>query len=180
MHSSFKFAWFKVVLLFFCCAHLVIICTSFAGYSSVKPELVAFVIPRMNIFVILCICTFKFAWFKVCSFAVFFAHIWSLFVHHLRATQYQSMTFWFQNFSVSKLLHFLDGFGFGIERIWYRKKYRIRYWKYLVSEKSFGFGFVQIFGIVTHCSVLSIAWAGRICHSSHQRPRQLPHLIPPL
>ena len=31
------------------------------------------------------------------------------------------------------------------------KKYRIRYRKNLVSEKSFGFGFVQIFGFVTHC-----------------------------
>ena len=40
--------------------------------------------------------------------------------------------------------------GFGIENIWYRKKYRIRYWKNLVSAKSFGFGFVQILGIVTH------------------------------
>ena len=37
------------------------------------------------------------------------------------------------------------------ENIWYRKKYRIRYRKYFVSEKSFWFGFVQIFGIVTHC-----------------------------
>ena len=70
--------------------------------------------------------------------------------------------------SVSKLLGFetfpfFDGFGFGIEKIWYRKKYRIRYRKNLVSKKvsdsvsekfgigkSFGFGFVQILGIVTH------------------------------
>ena len=65
--------------------------------------------------------------------------------------------------SVSKLFHFVDGFGFGIEKnwyrksigfgienIWYRKKYRIRYRKKLVSEKSFGFGFVQILGIDTH------------------------------
>ena len=37
--------------------------------------------------------------------------------------------------SVSKLFHFLNGFGFGIEKIWYRKKDRIRYWKYLISEK---------------------------------------------
>ena len=41
--------------------------------------------------------------------------------------------------------------GFGVKKIWYRKKYRIRYQKNLVSEKSFGFRFVQIFGIVTHC-----------------------------
>ena len=76
---------------------------------------------------------------------------------------YQSVTFRFRNFSVSKLFHFFDGFGFGIEKIWYRKKYRIRYRKNLVSKKvsdsvsekfgigkSFGFGFVQILGIVTH------------------------------
>ena len=37
------------------------------------------------------------------------------------------------------------------EKIWYRKKYRIRYRKKLVSEKSFGFGFAQILGFVTHC-----------------------------
>ena len=36
------------------------------------------------------------------------------------------------------------------EKIWYRKKYRIRYRKKLVPEKSFGFGFVQILGFVTH------------------------------
>ena len=37
------------------------------------------------------------------------------------------------------------------EKNWYRKKYRYRYRKKLVSEKSFGFGFVQILGFVTHC-----------------------------
>ena len=76
------------------------------------------------------------------------------------------MTFRFRNFSVSKLFHFVDGFGFGIEKIWYQKKYRIRYRKNLVSKKvsdsvsekfgigkSFGFGFVQILGIVTHWAV---------------------------
>ena len=41
--------------------------------------------------------------------------------------------------------------GINFEKIWYRKKYRIRYWKKLVSEKGFGFGFVQILGFVTHC-----------------------------
>ena len=35
---------------------------------------------------------------------------------------------------------------------WYQKKYRIRYRKNLGSEKSFGFGFVQILGFVTHWS----------------------------
>jgi len=75
---------------------------------------------------------------------------------------YQSVTFRFRNFSVSKLFHFFGGFGFGIEKIWYRKKYRIRYRKNLVSkkvsdsvsekfgiQKSFGFGFVQILSTVT-------------------------------
>ena len=75
----------------------------------------------------------------------------------------QSVTFRFRNFSVSKLFYFLvvsdsvskkfgieKSIGFGIVKIWYRKKYRIRYRKNLVLEKSFGFGFVQISGIVTH------------------------------
>ena len=33
------------------------------------------------------------------------------------------VTFWFPNFSVSKLFHSEDGFGFGIEKIWYREKF---------------------------------------------------------
>ena len=41
------------------------------------------------------------------------------------------------------------------EKNWYRKKYRYRYRKKLVSEKSFGFGFVQILGFVTHCLAVS-------------------------
>ena len=66
----------------------------------------------------------------------------------------QSVTFRFRNFSI-----FLDGIGFGIEKVWYR----IRYRKSLVSDsvskkvsdsvskkigirKSFGYGFVQIWG----------------------------------
>ena len=53
---------------------------------------------------------------------------------------------------VSKKFGIEKSFGFGIENFWYRKKFRIRYRKNLVSEKSFGFGFVQIFGFVTHCS----------------------------
>ena len=68
----------------------------------------------------------------------------------------QSVTFRFQNFSVSKLFQFFEkciGFGsekfgikksigFGTETIWYPKenwhwkKYQIRYWTYLVSNKS--------------------------------------------
>ena len=36
---------------------------------------------------------------------------------------------------VSKLFHSFGGFEFGIGKIWYRKKYRIRYRKYLVLEK---------------------------------------------
>ena len=78
----------------------------------------------------------------------------------------QSVTFRFRNFSVSKLFYFFGGFGFGIEKNWYQKKYRIRYHKNLVSEnvsdsvskkfgiaKSFGFGFVQILGILGDVSV---------------------------
>ena len=44
------------------------------------------------------------------------------------------------------------GIGIGLETfpIWYRKKYQIRYCKYLVSEKCLRFCFVWIFGIVTH------------------------------
>ena len=36
--------------------------------------------------------------------------------------------------------------GIGIGKIWYRKKYRYRYQKYLVPEKSIGIGIVQHFG----------------------------------
>ena len=42
----------------------------------------------------------------------------------------QSVTFQFQNFS-----NFLDGIGFGIEKLWYWKKYRIRYRKKFDIEK---------------------------------------------
>ena len=78
----------------------------------------------------------------------------------------QSVTFWFRNFSVSKLFYFFGGFGFSIEIFFEKKKYWIWYRKNLVSEKvsdsvskkfgigkKFGFGFVQILGIVTHCSM---------------------------
>jgi len=78
----------------------------------------------------------------------------------------QSVTFRFRNFSVSKLFHFFGGFGFGIGKFWYRKKDRFRYRKNLVSEKvsdsvskkfgigtSFGYGFVQILGILGDVSV---------------------------
>ena len=36
--------------------------------------------------------------------------------------------------------------GTGIRKIWYRKKYRYRYRKYLVPEKSIGIGIIQHFG----------------------------------
>ena len=62
-----------------------------------------------------------------------------------------------ENFGIEKSI----GIGFG--KIWYRKKYRYRFRKFLVSkkvsdsvskilvwEKSFRFGFVQIFGFATH------------------------------
>ena len=83
-----------------------------------------------------------------------------------------------------------DGIGIGFENFWfkkkyryrfrkilvskkvsvsvseknrYRKKYRIRYRKNLVSEKSFGFGFVQILGIVTHClHLVIISWKVKV------------------
>jgi len=59
--------------------------------------------------------------------------------------------------SVSEKFGIEKSIGFGIGKIWYRKKYRIRYRKNLVSEKvsdsvskrygigkSFGLSFVQI------------------------------------
>ena len=46
--------------------------------------------------------------------------------------------------SVSKLFHFLDSFGFGIEKICCRKKYRIWYRKNLLLKKSIGFGIEKI------------------------------------
>ena len=70
--------------------------------------------------------------------------------------QGQSVSFRFQNFSVSKRFHFLDVFGFGIKKfgidqsigfgveksfrfgfikIWYRKKYQIHHRKKFVLEK---------------------------------------------
>ena len=51
------------------------------------------------------------------------------------ANPQQSVTFRFRNFSVSKLFYFFGGFGFGIKKIWYRKKYRNRFRKFLVSIK---------------------------------------------
>ena len=59
--------------------------------------------------------------------------------------------FWMVSDSVSKKFGIEKSIGFGIGKKLVSKKYRIRYRKYLVSEKSFGFGFLQIFGIVTHC-----------------------------
>ena len=52
--------------------------------------------------------------------------------------------------SVSEKFGIKKSIGFGFDKIRYKKKYWIRYRKNLVSEKSFGFGFVQILGIVTH------------------------------
>ena len=78
--------------------------------------------------------------------------------------------------SVSKLLgfetsrfwnffHFLDGFGFGIERIWYRKKYQIRYCKDFVSEKvsdsvseKFRIWFCLDFGFFGWCFGFKTSW----------------------
>ena len=47
---------------------------------------------------------------------------------------------------VPGIFHFSDSIGTGIRKIWYRKKYRYRYRKYLVPEKSIGIGIVQHFG----------------------------------
>ena len=51
--------------------------------------------------------------------------------------------------------------GTGIGKIWYRKKYRYRYRKYLVPEKSIGIGIVQHFGYrhtLSHMMVVVIAY----------------------
>ena len=47
----------------------------------------------------------------------------------------QSLTFRFRNFSVSKLFDFFNGIGIGFGKFWYRKKYRYRFRKNLVSKK---------------------------------------------
>ena len=48
--------------------------------------------------------------------------------------------------SVSKNFGIKKSIGFGIGKIWYQNKYRIRYRKKLASEKSFGFVFFSDFG----------------------------------
>jgi len=58
----------------------------------------------------------------------------------------QSVTFRFRNFSVSKLFHFFYGIGIGFGNFWYRKKYRYRFRKNLVSEKV-SVSVSKIFGI---------------------------------
>ena len=89
----------------------------------------------------------------ICLFETWFCRIWYWY-------QYR-----FQNYSI-----FLDGIGYGIEKIWYQKKYRIRYQQNLVSKKywirwqtKIGIEktcwFVQILGIVTHWSYMpSVTW----------------------
>ena len=52
--------------------------------------------------------------------------------------------------SVSEIFGIEKSIGIGFEKNWYRKKYRYRYRKKLVSEKSIGIGIVQILGFVTH------------------------------
>ena len=49
---------------------------------------------------------------------------WSTSDHH------QSVTFRFRNFSI-----FLDGIGITFKKFWFRKKYRYRIWKKLVTRK---------------------------------------------
>ena len=80
-------------------------------------------------------------------------------------------------------------------KIWYEKNYRIRYRKlfgikksmgfgirkYLVSEKRFGFGFVQILGIVTHWSA-DAQHLNPTCCTTVATPRQaarVPYQIHP-
>ena len=55
-----------------------------------------------------------------------------------------------ENFATGKSL------GTGVGKIWYRKKYRYRYQKYLVLEKvSISF---NILGTVTHCLTVLICF----------------------
>ena len=56
-----------------------------------------------------------------------------------------------------------------LEKIWHRKKYWIQYRKKLVSETSFGFGFVQILGFVTHWPFFS-----ELCRLTVLSPRVAP------
>ena len=53
--------------------------------------------------------------------------------------------------SVSKKIGIKKSIGFGIDKIWYRKKVPDSVSKKFGIGKSFGFGIVQILGIVTHC-----------------------------
>jgi len=86
--------------------------------------------------------------------------------------------FRFRNVSVSKLFNFFGSFGFGIEKIWYQKKYRIRYRKKLVSKKvsdsvsdKFGIGkkfrirFRSNFG---YCHTLLREGAGKVKYKKKQ------------
>ena len=59
----------------------------------------------------------------ICLFETWFCKIWYRY------------WYWFRNFS-----NFLDGIGFGIIKIWYQNKYRIRYRKKFGIEESIGFG----------------------------------------
>ena len=69
--------------------------------------------------------TFRFRIKKIwfCRFETWFSRIWYRY------------WYWFRNFSI-----FFKGIGISIEKIWYRKKYRIRYGKKFGIEKSIGFG----------------------------------------
>ena len=54
----------------------------------------------------------------------------------------------FSNGFDTKKIDIQKRIGFGIVKVWNRKKYWILYRKNLVSEKVFGYGFVQILGIL--------------------------------
>ena len=81
---------------------------------------------------------------------------------------YVCIRVWGFGFETSRFwnfFHFLDGFGFGIERIWYRKKYQIRYCKDLVSEKvsdsvseKFRIWFCLDFGFFGWCFGFKTSW----------------------
>ena len=65
--------------------------------------------------------------------------------------------FWSEKKTLHKFLHQPPNLRVS-KKNWYRKKYRFRYRKNLVAEKSFGFGFVQILGDKT-----SQFWNFSIC-----------------
>ena len=64
-------------------------------------------------------------------------------VHPHPLVNFDIATFRFRNFLVSKLFHVF---------LWYRYRFR----KKIGIKKSIGFGFAQILGFVTHCTVIIV------------------------